>query len=130
MFQAKSARSLSLMLVASFAVVFLLPAASLAGVKGRRNTAIGLTAGAVYALGRHKTGTALALGAGSAYAWKRYGDSRRGHNRYAYRNGYRRGYRAGYYGKHHRGRSYYASNNGRHVGWSHSRYYRGRAHRA
>jgi TolA-binding protein len=44
--------------------------------EGRRNTAIGLTAGAIYALSKGKDTLGLGLSAGAAYAWKRYLDAK------------------------------------------------------
>ena len=56
---------------------------------GRRNTAIGLGAAAVYELVRGDTTAGLVLGAGAAYGYKRYEDEKRYEDRY-YR--YDRGY--------------------------------------
>jgi hypothetical protein len=47
-----------------------------ASSKGRRNTAIGLGAAAVYELLQGKTTAGLALGAGAAYGYKRYKDAK------------------------------------------------------
>ena len=81
-----------------FVVTMFAPAAAVAGSRGRRNTAIALTAAAVYSLAKGKTTQGLALGAGSYYAWHRYNKARCAETRYrAYRHGYRRGYRAGKY---------------------------------
>lgn len=63
--------------LSTFVVLTMAPAASFASVKGRRNTAIGLTAGALYSAIRGKTGAAVVLGGGAAYAWKRHNDERR-----------------------------------------------------
>src|SRR5439155_30510 len=46
-----------------------------ASSKGRKNTAIGLGALAVYGLLSGKTGTGLLAGSGASYAYKRYQDS-------------------------------------------------------
>lgn len=113
--------SFSLLLV--FASTLLGPTAALAGSTGRKNTAIGLTAGTVYAAMRGKKTAAVGLGAASVYAWSRYSKARKAEiARRSYGRGYSRGYRVGEYRVRH--------NRGRHVGWSHSRYYRGAAHRA
>ena len=54
-----------------------LPSLALAqNEEGRRNTAIGLTAGAIYALSKGKDTLGLGLAAGAAYAWKRYLDAK------------------------------------------------------
>lgn len=120
------ARMFSLTLAAVFGLVTLLPIVSCAGAAGRRNTAVGLGAAAVYLLAKGKTGSGLAAAAGSAYAYKRYTDTRRHRGHYSY---YRR---ARYVGsrRHHNYR--YAGNdrrcsdsrcrvarrdNGRHLGW-------------
>jgi hypothetical protein len=47
-----------------------------ASSKGRRNTAIGLGAAAVYELLQGKTTNGLVLGAGAAYGYKRYKDAK------------------------------------------------------
>jgi len=89
----------ALLLLAVFAAAQMAPIASLASTAGRRNTAIGLTAGAVYAAVRGKKTAAIALGAGAAYAWKRHADERA---HVAYKRGYARGYHRGYRtAKHH-----------------------------
>lgn len=59
------------------AVGLLLPSAAMAGSKGRKNTAIGLTGVAAYQLLKGKTTTGLVAGAGAAYAWKRHRDARK-----------------------------------------------------
>ena len=82
------------MLLTAFATVAMAPIA-MAGVEGRKNTALALTAGAVYAALRHKTGAALVIGGGAAYAWKRAADAKK--NTYYYRS-YRRGSNDSYYG--------------------------------
>lgn len=81
------------MLLTAFATVAMAPIC-MAGVEGKRNMAIALTAGAVYAALRHKTGAALVLGGGAAYAWKRTADAKK--NTYYYRS-YRRGSDSSYY---------------------------------
>lgn len=70
-----------------------------ASSKGRRNTAIGLGAVALYQLLRGQTGTGLLAGAGAAYAYKKYNDARKNERRYrrSSRSSYR-GYNSGYYG--------------------------------
>lgn len=96
------------------AVMFagLAPGVALAGSGGRRNTAIGLTAGAVYTWlngGTKRAGrrnTAIALTAGSVVAWHKYKKAKRAERRraraaryYAYRSQpayYTRGYRGSY----------------------------------
>ena len=65
-----------------------------ASTSGRRNTAIGLGAAAVYELVRGDTLAGAALGAGAAYSYKRYEDEKRYEDRYGYydyrhRDGYR-----------------------------------------
>lgn len=64
-------------LAVTAAVSLLLPSAALAGSKGRKNTAIGLTGLAAYQLLKGKTTTGLVAGAGAAYAWKRHRDARK-----------------------------------------------------
>lgn len=83
-------------MLAVFALTTFAPIAALASSRGRRNTALVLTAATIYSFAKKKTGQGLVLGAGSAYAWKRYNDSRRHEVRKrAYREGYRRGYYSG-----------------------------------
>jgi hypothetical protein len=72
--------SVPLLLLAGILGTIGSPVASVAGIKGKRNTAIGLSAATLYELGRGHTGSALILGAGSAYAWKRTNDAK--HNRH------------------------------------------------
>jgi hypothetical protein len=60
-----------------------------ASTSGRRNTAIGLGAAAVYELLNGNTTAGIALGAGAAYGYKRYRDEKRYEDRYGY---YGRGY--------------------------------------
>src|SRR5438034_3981894 len=55
-----------------------------ASTSGRRNTAIGLGAAAVYELLRGDTTAGIALGAGAAYGYKRYEDEKRYEDRYRY----------------------------------------------
>src|SRR5260370_28499303 len=57
---------------------------------GRRNTALGLGAAAIYELVNGNTTAGIALGAGAAYGYKRYEDEKRYEDRYGY---YGRGYR-------------------------------------
>jgi len=94
-----------LVTLAVFVVTLFAPMAAIASVQGRRNTAIALTAAAVYSLAKRKTTQGLVLGAGAYYAWRRYNKGRQYEvRRRAYRAGYRRGYRSGnYYAKHNRG---------------------------
>jgi len=66
-----------LVLLTAFATIAMAPVPGMASVAGKRNTAIGLTAGAVYAAVRHKNGAALVLAGGAAYAWKRHNDARK-----------------------------------------------------
>jgi hypothetical protein len=106
------------LLLTAFAATAIAPAC-FASVEGRRNTAIGLTAGAIYSLVKKKTTNAIVLGAGAAYAWKRHSDARKA-------SAYKRGYRAG------ANRSYRrAYNNGYHKGYSkkyRKAYYKGYKH--
>jgi hypothetical protein len=74
--------TIGLVLLTVFATIAMAPVAGVAGVAGKRNTAIGLSAAAIYALARHKTGAAVVLGGGAAYAWKRHSDARK-HQAYA-----------------------------------------------
>lgn len=53
-----------------------------ASTSGRRNTAIGLGAAAVYELLRGDTTAGVLLGAGAAYGYKRYKDEKRWDDRY------------------------------------------------
>jgi hypothetical protein len=64
-------------LAATAALGLLLPSVALAGSKGRKNTAVGLTGLAAYQLLRGKTTTGVVAGAGAAYAWKRHRDARK-----------------------------------------------------
>jgi hypothetical protein len=70
---------------------------------GRRNTAIGLGAAAVYELLRGDTTTGVVLGAGAAYGFKRYEDAKDREDRYRYYDRYH-GDRYGdrYYDRHRR----------------------------
>src|SRR5260370_27771753 len=61
-----------------------------ASTSGRRNTALGLGAAAIYELVNGNTTAGIALGAGAAYGYKRYEDEKRYEDRYGY---YGRGYR-------------------------------------
>lgn len=100
-------RALGLVVLATFLGTTMAPVASIASVEGKRNTAIGLTAGAIYSAVRGKKTAAIGLGAGAAYAWKRHSDARknqayrRGYHS-GYNNGYHRGYRNAKYHRHHR----------------------------
>ena len=70
-----------------------------ASVAGRRNTAIGATALALYELGRGRMSTGVLAGAGAYVAWDRYEKGRRKnkkHCRDAYLQGYRDGVRRSY----------------------------------
>jgi hypothetical protein len=77
------AGALALMLGAS--TLATLPAQ--ASTSGRRNTAIGLGAAAIYELANGNTVAGLALGAGAAYGYKRYQDEKRYEDRYGYYGG-------------------------------------------
>src|SRR5229473_4771228 len=59
---------------------------------GRRNTALGLGAAAIYELLNGNTTAGIALGAGAAYGYKRYRDEKRYEDRYGY-DGRHSGYR-------------------------------------
>jgi hypothetical protein len=67
-----------------------------ASTSGRRNTALGLGAAAVYELLNGNTTAGIALGAGAAYGYKRYQDEKRYEDRYGY-YGRRYGYRSSRY---------------------------------
>src|SRR5438270_6730129 len=54
---------------------------------GRRNTALGLGAAAIYELVNGNTTAGIALGAGAAYGYKRYQDEKRYEDRYGYYGG-------------------------------------------
>jgi hypothetical protein len=71
------------LLVAAVAATLAAPGAAIAGSKGRKNTAIGLTGLAAYQLLRGKTTTGVIAGAGAAYAWKRHRDARKAEKRRA-----------------------------------------------
>jgi hypothetical protein len=71
------------LLAAALAGMLVLPGAALAGSKGRKNTALGLTGVAAYELVKGHTTTGLIVGAGAAYAWKRHADARRAEKRRA-----------------------------------------------
>ncbi|MBI2843307.1 MAG: hypothetical protein HYX78_07885 [Armatimonadetes bacterium] len=89
-----------------FIVSVFTPYAAQAGSKGRRNTAIALTAASVYSLTKGKTGQGLVLGAGSYYAWHRYNKSRHAESK---RRGYRAGYRRGYHASGQQARKHHSS---------------------
>jgi hypothetical protein len=91
----RMARYIALVVLTIFAMVALLPAATFASVKGRRNTAIGLGAISIYNLARGKTGTGLLFGAGAGYAYKRYANQRD-------KRKHRRHYTSSYYKKTHK----------------------------
>jgi hypothetical protein len=97
-----------------------------ASVSGRRNTAIGLGAAAIYELTQHNTIAGLALGAGAAYSYKRSQDEQRWENRYdRYGYGYRGSRYSGRWNDRDRDDGYrYSRSNydryDRHSGW-HSR---------
>ena len=55
-----------------------------ASTSGRRNTALGLGAAAIYELVSGNTTAGIALGAGAAYGYKRYQDEKRYEDRYGY----------------------------------------------
>ncbi len=92
-------------ILAAFLVTSMAVSGAFASTTGRRNTAIALTAGAVYAAIRHKTPIAIGLGAGAAYAWKRHADERAN---VAYKRGHAAGKRASHY-RGSRARSYSSS---------------------
>jgi hypothetical protein len=95
-----------------------LPTLALASSAGRRNTALGLTAGAIYTWlngGTNHAGrrnTALLLTAGSVYAWSRFNQAKKAERREARLTRY---YRDRYYGggpgySSYRRTAYYSSN--------------------
>jgi hypothetical protein len=63
-----------------------------ASESGRRNTAIGATGVALYALVRGHTTTGLLAAAGAGYAWNQYNKAHKSSNR---RSAYMAGYAAG-----------------------------------
>ncbi|MCE5197765.1 MAG: hypothetical protein ABFD54_12535 [Armatimonadota bacterium] len=100
----KLARAVGLLVLMVFVTTMAAPIAVLASTTGRRNTALGLTAGAVYLAVKGKKTAAIATGAGAAYAWKRHSDARKNqaYNRglkKGYKHGYKRGYKNGKYRK-------------------------------
>jgi hypothetical protein len=106
----------------------LTPGLALAGSGGRRNTAIGLTAGALYTWlngGTKRAGrrnTALALTAGSVVAWHKYKKAKRAERRRArlanyYRDRYYTSYRP------------YSRVSGYRSSYAAPAYYRGRSYR-
>ena len=99
----------SLIVLSAFTAI-MTPVASVASTAGKRNTAIGLTAGTIYTAIKGKKTAAIVLGAGAAYAWKRHADSRKSD---AYNKGYNRGL--------HRG-NYRSSNRGLHKGFYKAQY--------
>ncbi len=112
----------ALALLGVFLTTIFTPIAAVASSKGRRNTAIALTAASLYTLAKGRRTAGLALAAGSTYAWKRYGDSRNAEVRHrSYRRGYRTGYKSGYT----RGKcyAYGHSKKSRYYARSHKRYY-------
>lgn len=110
-------RGLSVLLMMSFASMAIMPSASLASVEGKRNTAIGLTAGAIVAGVSGKKTAAIGLGAGAAYAWKRHSDARKNQ---AYHRGYTRGYHRGYHRGYRNAGSHYSVRH--HARYARSRY--------
>jgi hypothetical protein len=81
--RSKIVHYMAFLITVVFAIVALIPAASFASVKGRKNTAIGLGALSIFELARGHTGTGLVVGAGAAYAYKRYSDTKHHkHHRY------------------------------------------------
>lgn len=60
---------------------------SFAGSKGRKNTAIGMSAATVYELLKGQTKTGIVLGVGSAVAWKQYEVARQREKRAQRRSG-------------------------------------------
>ena len=109
---------ISLSVLVVFGTTTLAPLTALASTKGRRNTALALTASAVYSVAKGKKTAALVSGAGAAYAWKRYTDSRKDD---AYRKGYRAGhhtaYRSNKYSKSKYSKKHYGWFRGKHKGW-------------
>ena len=91
--------TIALLVLVAFMATVLLPMGASASKRGRQNTAVGLTAGAILAGVTGHKGAALVLGAGAAYAWKRHADARTSQ---AYSRGYHHGYRVGYRSTHHR----------------------------
>ncbi len=86
-----SNRSLSIALLVGFVAATAAPQA-VAGSSGRKNTAIGLTAGSIYLLSKNKDTLGLVGVAGSAYAWQQYSKSRKTEvKRAAYKSGYTAG---------------------------------------
>lgn len=71
------------LLLATVVVGLALPGAALAGSKGRRNTAIGVSGLAAYELLRGHTTTGAVAALGAAYAWKRTSDARKAEKRRA-----------------------------------------------
>lgn len=67
---------LAAVLVMVLTVVAIAPNVAYASAEGRKNTAIGLTAGSILGLVTGHVGAGLVLGAGSAYAWHRYNQAR------------------------------------------------------
>jgi hypothetical protein len=74
---------------------FAVPSAVQASAVGRRNTAIGLSAGTLFSLFSGHTTAGIVGAAGSLYAWKRYNDERRQED-WRYHRGYPYGYGRGY----------------------------------
>ena len=75
------AKKISLIGLIAFLASVATPMPSVASVKGRRNTAIGLSALSLYQLARGHGKTGLIVGAGAAYAWKRTSDSKKYHKK-------------------------------------------------
>lgn len=110
--------------VVTLAMVLALMVASAASAstKGRRNTALALTAGAIYSAMRGNDEAAIALGVGSALAWQqhnessrrdRYWDGRRGRRGYSYYPRRTYGNDRGYYLRYDDRDSYYRRDRGR-----------------
>ena len=76
MIRVSTAKLVALVSLMVVLLTALAPTLSLASVQGRKNTAIGLGAAAVYSLSKGHTGTGLLLGAGAAYSYKRAQDER------------------------------------------------------
>ena len=90
--------TITLLVLVAFLAAVWSPMAGVASTRGRQNTAVGLTAGAVLAgVTGHKT-AAIGLGAGAAYAWKRHADARTSE---AYKRGYTNGHRRHHHKVHH-----------------------------
>lgn len=128
-------KSFSIISIATLAILLMamLVSAASASTKGRRNTALALTAGAIYSAMRGNDEAAIALGVGSALAWQQHNESsrrdaywgdRRDRRGYSYYPRRTYGSGSGYYLRYDDRGSFYGSNRGQKYHRGHPRYRR------